>query len=162
MRCSGKRQGCLCRKTGSCVARLGAGLGVAAGGALGAQAGRWARKRGAGRAGGALGAQAGRWARRRGTRRASVRRGRAADARASRHVGLARAREKGEVVGGCAQACDKAWHERCDTAAAPTTRPVGAHDTGPLRPRYGQACTRLGAPSALAGPVGGSCSQFGF
>ena len=35
-----------------------------------------------------------------------------------------------------------------------TIRRWASHDTN--------ACARLGAPGALAGPIGGSCSQFGF
>ena len=59
--------------------------------------------------------------------------------------------------------------ERCDTAGAPATRPVGTHDTAPLGPRYdlprtamrapGRASAHLGVP---AEPVGCSCTRLGF
>ena len=78
------------------------------------------------------------------------------EARGEAHKG-AGARRAWHCAQGRARACcdtagpghDTAW-PGCDTALGGG----GGHDTA--------MCERLGAPGALAGPVGGSCRRFGF
>ena len=64
----------------------------------------------------------------------------------------------GQKRGACGRG---ARHERQARGLRAATRPRGCCDTAPVRAVHA-AMHGLGTPGALAGPVGGSCSQFGF
>ena len=146
------RQSCLCHKTGSCVAtQQGLGsrrvLGRAGMGTGARRRGRWALgERAYGRRWACVGAQAG--------AAGSWVRGRSAQRQAERAAGWA--------SGSSAQGAR--------VTQATGGKRAGRHGVGAqgraagrtVRVGHGQPGRGLGAPGALAGPVGGSCSQFGF
>ena len=63
-------------------------------------------------------------------------------------------------------ACGGARHEAATRPLGPATRQPELRYGRAARPRYDAGLattrTRARAPGGLAGPVGGSCSQFGF
>ena len=128
--------------------RAGAGRRVSGRRALGRFTRRQTNARGArqGRAAGARGRGA-RQGRAAGARGRGARQGRAAGERG-------RGARQGRAAGARGMS-----GRRAGTRAA--TRPRGCYDTASMR-AVRAAMHGLGAPGVLAGPVGGSCSQFGF